>query len=279
MPTVTHTVSSLMTPNPVVVDWRAGLDEAYRILQRFPFRHLPVVEGETLIGVVSDHDLFHAALVLQKESGRGRQSLQSLCEGCPVGDVIRSAPETVSTEDSHARVVRLMLDNEIDALPVTSDGRLVGIVTSTDLIDSFVDLCLEHGSACDAQVIRYTRRTFASMKLDLFVRDAIEAMDADLGHALVLCDGEVVGVVSLRELRLGLMRELISEPMNGMESPLRLSDVISNTANSVEPGSRLSRAALRMVADEIGALPVARMERPVGLISRKEILQHYFSCL
>jgi len=170
-----------------------------------------------------------------------------------------------------------MLDHGIDALPVTRNGQLVGIVTSTDLVDAFVDLCLEHGSSCDAQVGRYTRKVLSNMRLDLLVREAIDAIDAELGHALVLTEGEVVGVVSLRELRLGLMKELMSDPTNGRQ--LRLSDVISNTTAAVEPTTRLSRAALRLVADEIGALPVARMGRPLGLISRTEILRHYLSCL
>lgn len=277
MPTITHKVSSLMTPNPVVVDWRASLDEAYRILQRFPFRHLPVVERDTLVGVVSDHDLFLSTLVLEKESGRGRRSLRALYESCPVGDVVQRPAETISIEDSHARVVRIMLDTVVDALPVTRDGQLVGIVTSTDLIDAFVDLCLERGSSCDANVSRYTRKVVSNLRLDHLVRDAIDAMDAELGHALVLSEGEVVGVISLRELRLGLMKELMSDPTNGRQ--LRLSDVISNTTAAVEPKSRLSRAALRLVADEIGALPVARMGRPLGLITRTEILRHYSSCL
>ena len=277
MPTVTQNVSSLMTPKPVVVDWRASLDEAHRILQRFPFRHLPVVERETLVGVVSDHDLFLTSMVLERESGRSRRSLRALYESCPVGDVVQGPPVVVHPDDTHARAVGLMLEHRIDALPVTSDGRLVGIVTSTDLLDAFVDLCLERGSAVDAPVSRYARKALSSLRLDHLVRDAVDAIDAELGHALALGEDEVVGVVSVRDLRLGLVRELKGDPTNGR--PLRLGDVLTNTTAPVEPSSRLSRAALRMVADEVGALPVARARLPAGLVTRTEILRHYSSVL
>jgi CBS domain-containing protein len=269
-----------MTRSPVVVDWRASLDEAYRILQRFPFRHLPVVEGDTLVGVVSVQDLFLSARVLERESARGPLSLREMVASCPVGEVIRGPKVTVSPADSQARVVRLMLDHGIDAVPVTSEGRLVGIVTATDLIDSFVDLCLEHGAACDAQVFQYMRRTVLVLSPDVSVPEALEQMDPEFGYAVVQNGADVLGIVSSRELRLGLVREMVAREGAGkQEEALCLRDVISPVSNAVEPASRMSRAALKMVAGEIAALPVTRQGRALGMLSRTEILRHYASCL
>jgi len=280
MQAIPRTVSILMTPCPVVVDWRASLDEAYRLLQRFPFRHLPVVEGTSLVGVVSNQDLLQAAQVLEGESGRNRRCFREMVMSCPVGDLIRTPTPLVSPGDSQLRAVRLMLDHGIDALPVVSDGGLVGIVTSTDLLDSFVELCLEHGAACDSQVFRHVCRSVPTLPPDMEPRQAMARMDPEVGFALVQNGADVIGVVSSRELCLGLLSEMVAtEEVSRRSKPLVLRDLVSVASHCVEPGSRLSRAALKMVADETGALPVTRMGRALGLIRRTEILRHYASCL
>lgn len=279
--TCVRTVEALMTREPVVIDWRASLEDAYRLLQRFSFRHLPVVEGETLVGIVSDRDLFLSATVLKNESERGHCSVRRLYASCPVGDVLQTRNVEISPGQEVVQAIRLMLEHGVDALPVTENGQLVGIVTDTDLVDSFVDLCLEHGKCCDAPVSRYMRRVLTFLSPETPIQSALEAIDPELRHALVMEDDELVGIVSDRDLRLGLTHEMLMGRSNNgsLAAALQVGDVISSRTLEVGPDSSLSRACLKMVAEDVGALPVTQVGRPLGIVTRQDVLRHLSSCL
>ena len=71
-------LDDLMTRNPVTVDPEANLDSALRLFDRFPFRHLPVVENEAVIGILSDRDLQLATGRCRTFSFRQRSSASSI---------------------------------------------------------------------------------------------------------------------------------------------------------------------------------------------------------
>lgn len=131
-------VRELMTPRPVRVSPATSLMEARRLLARHDVRHLPVVAGDAVVGVVSDRDLvlrdrrladaldrLHCELV----DGRYRR----------VADVMSSPAVTVEADTPAATAATLLRTRRISALPVVDDGRLVGIVTTTDLLGAVAD--------------------------------------------------------------------------------------------------------------------------------------------
>lgn len=129
-------VKDWMSPSPVTVSPRTPLVEAAYLLQRERIRHLPVVEGETLVGILTDRDLrLHlpspvSSLTLWDVTYRLNQ--------VTVGEVMTRAVVTVGAHRSIEAAARLMLDHRISALPVLEGGRLVGILTETDLLRALV---------------------------------------------------------------------------------------------------------------------------------------------
>lgn len=104
----------------------SGMD-AVRALEKMyelNVRHLPVLDGEALVGIVSDRDF---RLVTN-------QSPPLL-----VRDIMTHGPITCSPTSTVAQLARLMVDKKIDSVPVVSRGRLVGLVTSTDLLQLLMD--------------------------------------------------------------------------------------------------------------------------------------------
>ena len=115
-------VRDVMTRKVVTIGPETACDKARRLMEEHRIRHLPVVAGGRLLGMVSDRDVRSAAA----------QAPSTLAEKIMTPDPVTITPET---RVEHA--ARLMLDGRFGSLPVV-DGHLVGIVTYTDLLRAFV---------------------------------------------------------------------------------------------------------------------------------------------
>lgn len=133
-------VSEIMTENPATVTVSDTIGGALDILNELDIRHLPVVEGDRLVGLLSDRDLRTYALPArvefnnpQKAAARLEHSVSELM----TGDVV-----AVSPEDDVVDLVRLMIDHKFGAVPVVDpvDGALVGIVSYLDVLRAVEDL-------------------------------------------------------------------------------------------------------------------------------------------
>jgi acetoin utilization protein AcuB len=123
-------VGDIMHTDVVTVPPGASLGEALELTRMRGIRHLPVVDGDALVGIVADRDLKRALPPLEG----ARSAVIGELAGLPVErvmtrPVIATGP-TVSVEEAG----RVMVSEKISALPVTEAGRLVGIVTETDVV-------------------------------------------------------------------------------------------------------------------------------------------------
>ena len=127
------TVSDIMQPSPMTVRADDGMDMTEDLMSLARVRHLPVLDGERLVGVVSLRDLLAYSLTraLDFEPRERRVFLKSV----DVREAMSRRLITVGPNASQAEAAALMLRNRIGCLPVVDpDGALVGIVTETDLL-------------------------------------------------------------------------------------------------------------------------------------------------
>jgi acetoin utilization protein AcuB len=120
---IVMTVGDVMTSRLVTIGPETPCQEARRLMDHHRIRHLPVVAGGRLVGVVSDRDVRSAA---------------SGSPGTVAGRIMTPDPVTVTSGTRIEHAARLMLDARFGSLPVVVDASLVGIVTSTDLLRAFV---------------------------------------------------------------------------------------------------------------------------------------------
>jgi acetoin utilization protein AcuB len=109
-----------------------SLLEAVLLMRRSGFRHLPVVDGEGLVGIITDRDLNRLApSMLGKPSPR---EYNELFENTPLSKVMIRNPITVTPETRMLDAVGILHHKKLGCLPVVENGRLVGIITVTDML-------------------------------------------------------------------------------------------------------------------------------------------------
>ena len=129
-------IKDIMTAEVVTLKVDEELSLASDIMTLARIRHLPVVEGDNLVGIISQRDLFKASLasVVGYDYGKDRKHLKTvLIKEVMIKDVVTIEP--------HAKIYeagRIMLEKKIGCLPVVQDDSLVGMVTETDILQFFV---------------------------------------------------------------------------------------------------------------------------------------------
>jgi acetoin utilization protein AcuB len=114
-------LSEVMTTAPIVIEPAEYLDQAERIMSRERVRHLPVVEGGRLVGLLSDRDLKLAL-------GSQRAEVEELT----VADVARPDPYRVEGGAALADVLDQMAERRLGSVVVCAGERVVGVFTATD---------------------------------------------------------------------------------------------------------------------------------------------------
>lgn len=131
-------VQDSMTREVVTLAPETTAAEALKLCRERGIRHLPIVEGEDLVGMVSDRDLRSATPAL------GDPARAAALERIVVSDVMAHDVATARPDDPIEMAANAMRERGIGSLPVVGDGRLVGIITSSDVMDALVQLVGVH---------------------------------------------------------------------------------------------------------------------------------------
>jgi acetoin utilization protein AcuB len=132
-------VKDRMTHNPVTVTPDTSFPEAYRIIRDKRIRHLPVVNEEgRLIGIVAQTDLLHASP--SATTTLSIFEVNYLLANLHVREVMSSPPIIVYEDAPLEEAARLMVEKKIGCLPVVRDDILVGMITETDIFETFVEI-------------------------------------------------------------------------------------------------------------------------------------------
>jgi acetoin utilization protein AcuB len=112
--------------------------EARQLMERERIRHLPVMDGTRIAGIVSDRDI--RLNLPSPATTLSVWEMNALLLKLTVGDIMTPAVVTIRPDSGVDAAAELMVAHRFGALPVTEDGRLVGIVTETDLLRALIRL-------------------------------------------------------------------------------------------------------------------------------------------
>jgi len=120
-------VKNWMKPNPVTVDRTMLIQQAAELMKKHSIRHLPVVDGDRLEGFITQTDL-------------RQYFFPSMVEDIRIHEVMVANPITVDVNSSIDQAARMIHDYKIGGLPVLDDGKLVGVITASDIVSGFIEV-------------------------------------------------------------------------------------------------------------------------------------------
>jgi CBS domain-containing protein len=220
------------------------------------------VKGERLVGLLSERDLMEPA-VFATRPARG---------GEPAGTVrerMSAAPETVSVDEAASRASRRLHERRIGCLPVVADGRLVGVLSESDLLRLYVSVCAMAGrdAAVDPPVEACMSREVVTIAPGTSVTDAFDlCRSRGVRHLPVVRDGWLVGIASDRDLMPVIGRD--QGRLRGVEDVMT-KDYVAVTGRATP----LSAAAACMLRDGFHSLPVLEDGALVGIVTSADVLR------
>ena len=136
-------VSNWMQKDVKTLTEESSLRDAINLSRKHHIRHIPIVRDQAvLVGIVSDRDIKRFAPSILTE--RSAQEHERVLGGTTLGRIMTRDPSTVSPSTDLADAVSLLCDKNVGALPVVEDGKLVGILSGTDMLRAFRQVLI-HG--------------------------------------------------------------------------------------------------------------------------------------
>ena len=132
------TISKIMTTNVIALTLDNSLLDAEQLFKSYKIRHIPVVRNKDIIGILSLTDLqrmsftdIHLEHHLETEG--------TLFEALSVEQVMVKNPIQIISSKTIKEVAEILSKNEFHALPVVENHELIGIVTTTDLLNYMIE--------------------------------------------------------------------------------------------------------------------------------------------
>ncbi len=130
------TVDEFTTPEPVTATEDTSIDDLQRLMEKHGIRHLPVIRGESVVGVISDRDVRLVAGLTYAE----KHQVQA-------GDIMTPDPLIVSANARLDEVALAMSERKVGSAIVTeTDGKLLGIFTATDALNALIEIVRGDGA-------------------------------------------------------------------------------------------------------------------------------------
>ena len=137
-------ISKYMTQKLITANPEMSVEQAFLLMRPHRVRHIPVVKGEDLVGIISDRDLRRPRWADHLDDWT---SYYQINDSHSVADVMTKSPETVRTSESILKAVRIFREHRYGALPVLNkDDQLVGILSAQDLLDPLEEFLEQAGN-------------------------------------------------------------------------------------------------------------------------------------
>lgn len=130
------TVADIMTVDVVTIEPHNSIATAIRLMRQGQLRRLPVVENGVLVGIVTSGDLRRITGLASILKDPSQDNF--LWHHIPVANVMNREIHSLSPDTPIAEAARLLVDQKIGGLPVVDQAHLVGIITTSDLLQTLM---------------------------------------------------------------------------------------------------------------------------------------------
>jgi len=130
-------ISHIMTKTVVTANENNELKTIVEQLKKNTIRHIPIVKGKEVVGIISRTDINRLTFGALFEGQDGAD--EAILDMLTVAQVMTSKPKTVSSETIIRDLAEIFVKEDFHALPVVDNGELKGIVTTTDVLKYFLE--------------------------------------------------------------------------------------------------------------------------------------------
>jgi acetoin utilization protein AcuB len=134
-------VRDVMTTDVTTLREDAALVDATLIFASSGVRHIPILNGKKLVGIVTERDLKHYTPSIL--SGIPPAEYNRLMGSTPLSKIMTRDPATIEPGKTISEAVQMLYDRRIGCLPVVEDGELKGIITTTDMLNLLLKMLKE----------------------------------------------------------------------------------------------------------------------------------------
>ena len=131
-------VKNRMTSNPYTIAFDAPITEVIELMREKNLKRVPVVHGDKVVGMLTQGDLQKVSPT--KATTLSIFEINYLLSKTKVSDAMTKEVITISPDALLEEAAVLMRDNKISTLAVEKEGKLVGIITESDIFEAFIDL-------------------------------------------------------------------------------------------------------------------------------------------
>ena len=125
-------IKDMMTKNPITVDSKTLVLDAQKIMRENKIRRLPVVDKGELVGILTQHDLLMASP--SPATSLSVHELNYLLSKMKVSEIMKKNPVTITPDTPFEEALKIGQDKKIGSFPVVENGKLVGMVTESDIV-------------------------------------------------------------------------------------------------------------------------------------------------
>jgi CBS domain-containing protein len=132
-------VREVMSTILVTLSEEDNLEGVNKAMQAYQFRHVPVVDGTKLVGMVTQASLLQFSMGMLRDSGAAQSVRHSFEQRTFVAEIMTKHPASVKPDATLSEAAQLLVDTKAGALPVVDDeGNLIGIVSEIDVLKAAV---------------------------------------------------------------------------------------------------------------------------------------------
>lgn len=215
----TTKVETLTRPAPKV-SLQDSISKAAMLMINSGIIHLPVYSGEKLMGVVTDEDIIHGAVLGQWGSTKAEE-------------IMTKKPFTVEEDETAGAILNLFRQHGISHAPVVSDGKIIGMISIRDLIDSILqpkqsqttgDLSGESAPVLNIHAKGIMTKPVITILPETTLQDAEKQMHkSNISSLVVVKDERPIGILTKRDF-LELLATL-EEPSRAITVQFSVKDV------------------------------------------------------
>ena len=274
-------IEDIMSSPVYVITPDEPISHARKLMLKHKIGSIIVVNEDDMVGIVTKSDLVKR--LAQAEPMWRRRPIDKV----PINLVMTESPVTIYPDASIRQAVDLMLENNINNIPVTKNS-VIGIVTIKDIVRYVSE------QSFDTKVSDLMSKDIISVHRHHTINHVMDEMERnDVNKVIVIDDAEEgVGIISTTNLALSTMTDnegklstksikMARRPKPGGEKtyryikevPLVAEDIMSGPIVTINSSDTVVNAANIMIKENITALPVEQDDEIVGMISKSDVIR------